>query len=126
MAKQRSGCTSESLGHRNTSIHTWKRFGMCHQRTLRYGDVLFCSVQECGHKEGEAEKLLTTHNDYVSNLLKRETLVTEGIFGANGRILMFKENLKDEILEADDAIKNGAVTAEFKVLWIAKGSFCEK
>lgn len=67
------------------------------------------------------------HNEYVKTLGKSVNVITEAVFGeTDGGILVMSGDLQKEVIEKDPAILEGALEAEYKVLWIAKGAFCEK
>jgi uncharacterized protein YciI len=91
---------------------------------VSYHFVRFKKTITSGSKN--EDQILKRHDDYLNSLEKKETLVTTGIFGSNENIFIFKNDLTDEILATDSAIKDGLITPVFKILWIAKGSFCEK
>jgi hypothetical protein len=66
------------------------------------------------------------HHSYVKELKDTLNVITEGVFEPNGNILIVKDNVSDEILESNPAVKQGSISVERKKLWIAKGSFCEQ
>jgi uncharacterized protein YciI len=67
------------------------------------------------------------HDEYLKTLSNSGNIITEAIFGAtDGGILVMKGELQKELIENDPAVKEGLLEPDFKKLWIAKGSFCEK
>ena len=70
--------------------------------------------------------LFYSHDDYLKKLEKTGNVVTEAIFGDfDGGILILAGDLEREVIESDPAVQAGVLALDFKVLWIAKGSFCE-
>jgi uncharacterized protein YciI len=67
------------------------------------------------------------HDDFLKEIGKQATVVTEGIFGEfDGGILVMKDELQKAAIESDPAVQEGLLTLDIKKLWIAKGAFCEK
>jgi len=67
------------------------------------------------------------HDAYLKSIAKTGNIITEAIFGATeGGILIMKGEVQREVIENDPAVLEGVLEADFKKLWIAKGSFCEK
>jgi uncharacterized protein YciI len=91
---------------------------------VSYHFVRFKKTILSGSKD--EHRVLKEHEDYLNRLTKKETLVTAGAFGSNENIFIFKNDLTKEILATDSAINGGLITPVFKMLWIARGSFCEK
>jgi uncharacterized protein YciI len=71
--------------------------------------------------------LFFAHDDYLKKIEKTGNVITEAIFGDyDGGILILAGELQKEVIESDPAVKAGVLTPDFKRLWIARGSFCEK
>ncbi|HMJ69467.1 MAG TPA: YciI family protein [Cyclobacteriaceae bacterium] len=75
----------------------------------------------------EAGQTVEEHNKFVRELAKGGNVVTHALFGGiDGAILVMKGDLQQEVILADPAVKGALFEPEFKKLYIAKGSFCEK
>lgn len=75
-------------------------------------------------KSGETFK---KHDDYLARIVKTGNVVAEGIFdNRDGGILVMRGNVDEELITADPAMEDAMLEVDFKKLWIAKGSFCEK
>ncbi len=75
-------------------------------------------------KAGETFK---KHDDYLARIVKTGNVVAEGVFdNADGGILVMRGDVDEELITADPAMEDGMLEIDFKKLWIAKGSFCEK
>lgn len=67
------------------------------------------------------------HNTYLKSIADSKSIITEGVFGnTEGGILVMSGELNKELFEKDPAIAEGAISVDYKVLWIAQGAFCEK
>jgi hypothetical protein len=73
-----------------------------------------------------AEVFLKQHQEFVLALKKSGNIIPGGIFEPRGSILILKGEIKDNLFESDPAIQHGIISMERKILWIAKGSFCEQ
>lgn len=71
-------------------------------------------------------KLLQAHDEHMKKIAQMEGTVTEATFGSGGSIYVSKNEIDKTLFESDPAVKAGALQVEFKKLYIAKGSFCEK
>lgn len=72
-------------------------------------------------------QILRKHDEYLKQLAGTGNIITEAVFGDHdGGILVMKGDLQKEVIEADPAVQEGLLELQFKKLWIAKGSFCEK
>ncbi len=69
--------------------------------------------------------VIKQHEEFLSDLAKSESTVTEAAFENSGTLLILKNDLTDDKLAADEAVKQGLIIVEKKKLWIAKGSFCD-
>ena len=71
--------------------------------------------------------LIRQHDAYVKEVVNREDIVTEAIFGPNeGGILIVKGELPSGIFSRDPGVQQGLLDVVEKKLYIAKTSFCEK
>lgn len=71
--------------------------------------------------------ILRRHDDYIKEKFsKTGNVITEGIFGNDGGILVLKGDLQKEVFETDPGVQEALLQFEIKKLFIAKGSFCEK
>jgi len=71
--------------------------------------------------------ILRRHEAYIKEKFsKTGNIITEGIFGNDGGILVLKGDLQKEIFENDPGVQEALVQVDIKKLYIAKGSFCEK
>ncbi len=67
------------------------------------------------------------HNKFVKQLSAGGNVVTHALFGGtDGAILVMKGDVQQEVILADPAVSGALFEPEFKKLYIAKGSFCEK
>lgn len=83
-------------------------------------------VEKRSSTDENTTDILMQHHGYIKGLKDTLNVITEGVFEPNGNILIAKDNVSDEILESDPAVKQGIISVERKKLWIAKGSFCEQ
>ena len=71
--------------------------------------------------------LSTQHDDFMRRIAQAQETVTEAAFGEGGGSIYISSGEVDKTLfESNPAVKAGALKVEFKKLYIAKGSFCEK
>lgn len=76
---------------------------------------------------GDYPDILRRHEAYIKEKFsKTGNIITEGIFGNDGGILVLKGDLQKEIFETDPGVQEALLQVEVKKLYIAKGSFCEK
>ena len=76
---------------------------------------------------GDAPLTFKKHDEYLKTIEKTGNVIAEGIFGdREGGILIMKGDLQKEVIELDPAVQEGLLELDFKQLYIAKGSFCEK
>ena len=66
------------------------------------------------------------HDEYLKQIAKTGNVILEGTFGEDGGILIMKGALQKEVIESDPSLNEGLYQVEFKKLFIAKGSFCER
>jgi uncharacterized protein YciI len=75
----------------------------------------------------EASQTVEEHNKFVKELAKGGNVVTHALFGGiDGAMLVMKGEVSEEVILGDPAVKGALFEPEFKKLYIAKGSFCEK
>jgi len=75
----------------------------------------------------EASDTIEEHNRFMKELNKGGNVVTHALFGGtDGAILIMKGEVQQEVILEDPAVKAALFEPEFKKLYIAKGSFCEK
>ncbi len=71
-------------------------------------------------------QLIRRHDEYVRNITRDATVVTEAIFGPNeGGILVVNGELPPDAFAGDPAVQQGLLDVQTKKLYIAKTSFCE-
>lgn len=76
---------------------------------------------------GDAPLTFKKHDEYLKTIEKSGNVIAEGIFGdREGGILIMKGDLQKEVIEFDPAVQEGLLELDFKQLYIARGSFCEK
>jgi uncharacterized protein YciI len=76
---------------------------------------------------GDYPTILRRHEEYIKEKFSKSgNVITEGIFGNDGGILVLKGDLQKEIFETDPGVQEALLQVDIKKLWIAKGSFCEK
>lgn len=75
----------------------------------------------------DAPSTFKAHDEYLKKIIQTGNVITEGVFGdREGGILILKGDLQKEVIERDPSTNEGLFEIQFKTLWIAKGSFCEK
>lgn len=75
----------------------------------------------------DAPLTFNKHDDYLKKIEQTGNVIAEGIFGdREGGILIMKGDLQKEVIEFDPAVQEGLLELDFKQLYVAKGSFCEK
>jgi uncharacterized protein YciI len=78
---------------------------------------------------GELEKLAKRHLRFLKETGFPVKYIAEGEFGpADGGFLIIEKTLEEnmtKLLKYDPWAKSGYFTSDLKILWIAKGSFCE-
>ncbi len=76
---------------------------------------------------GDAPLTFKRHDEHLKKIEQTGNVIAEGIFGdREGGILVMKGDLQREVIEFDPAVQEGLLELDFKQLYIAKGSFCEK
>lgn len=84
------------------------------------------SVNATKDTMGSLPESIASHDDYVKQFRKGANVIAEGSLGdQEGSILVLSQELPEDKFANDPAIRNGAMTAQKKKLYIAKGSFCE-
>jgi len=78
---------------------------------------------------GELEKLAKRHLRFLKETGFPVKYIAEGEFGpVDGGFLIIEKTLEEnmtKLLKYDPWAKSGYFTSDLKILWIAKGSFCE-
>ncbi len=75
----------------------------------------------------EAGDMIEAHNKFIKELSKGGNVITHASFGgSDGAIVVMKGDVQQEVILEDPAVKGALFEPEFKKLYIAKGSFCEK
>jgi uncharacterized protein YciI len=70
--------------------------------------------------------IFSDHKKFVAKLSSTEKIITAGTFGEHdGGILVVNGDVDESVLLADPGIQEGLLEYEKKMLYIAKGSFCE-
>jgi len=82
-----------------------------------------------GVGQDKLEKLAKKHLRYLKDTGFPVKFIAEGEFGAsNGGFLVIEKTVDEnmeKLLKYDPWAKSGYFSSELKILWIAKGSFCE-
>ncbi len=76
--------------------------------------------------KSNAPETIRKHDDYLKKIAQAGNIVTEGVFGDEGGILIVKGDLQKEVIAADPSLAEGMYRIDFQKLYVAKGSFCEK
>src|SRR5258708_35480806 len=84
------------------------------------------TVRIAKYNAENAAEIVRKHDDYLRKIADAGNIVSEGLFGEDGGILIMKGDLQKEWIEADPSILDGSYQIEFKKLYVAKGAFCEK
>lgn len=80
-----------------------------------------------GFNVHEAGQTIAEHDKFVKEVAKGGNVITHASFGGiDGAVLIMKGDVQHEAILADPAVKRSLFEPEFKKLYIAKGSFCEK
>ena len=70
---------------------------------------------------------INKHAEFIQQLSKEGLVIGAGDFDTRGNgILILKADVTKERVDTDPLVVSGALKAEMKKLYIAKGSFCEK
>lgn len=76
---------------------------------------------------GASAGAIHAHTGFIQQLAKEGLVIGAGNFDTYGNgILILKADVTKERVDADPLVVSGALKAEMKKLYIAKGSFCEK
>jgi uncharacterized protein YciI len=87
---------------------------------VSYGFVRFFELSKNG------EKAIKGHEQLIVEEFEKGNVVTSGNFEPSGQILIMKIEAVEKFLESNHVVNQSIFKAEQKILWIAKGSFCEK
>jgi uncharacterized protein YciI len=74
----------------------------------------------------DAAETARQHDEYLKKIARTGNVIAEGTFGDDGGILVVLGELQKEVIEADPSVTEGFYEVDYKKLYIAKGSFCEK
>jgi uncharacterized protein YciI len=75
----------------------------------------------------EISDTIKEHNKFMKELSNGGNVITHALLGeTDGAILVMKGDVQQEVILEDPAVKGALFEPEFKKLYIAKGSFCEK
>jgi len=85
------------------------------------------SNEIANYKSNANEAKEVSTEELIAGLSKTGDLIMAGYFGSNeGGVLVVKDAAGVEKIKTSAAANTGAISFEFKELWIAKGSFCEE
>ncbi|MCF6361139.1 MAG: YciI family protein [Cyclobacteriaceae bacterium] len=93
-----------------------------------YSFVRYAPSNEiANYKSNVNEAKEVSMKQLIASLNEKGDLIMAGYFGSNeGGVLVLKDDSSLEKIKSSAAANTGAITFEFKELWIAKGSFCEE
>jgi len=93
-----------------------------------YSFVRYAPSNEiANYKSNANEAKEVSTKELISSLEEAGALIMAGYFASNeGGVLVLKDASSSEEIKSSAAANTGAITFEFKELWIAKGSFCEE
>jgi uncharacterized protein YciI len=92
---------------------------------VKYNFIRFSKVDNMLEKNDPS--LLKLHKSYWVEYSKTNSLITFATFGDQaGEILVTAQQVDENVVLSDPAVRSNQLKFESKVLWIAKGSFCEK
>lgn len=105
--------------------------GICPVKTTPYEMVMYTfihfkpKIQKFNLQQGS--ETVREHDNFVKELAKGGNVITHGSFGGlDGAILIMKGEVQQEAILTDPAVTAALFDPQFKKLYIAKGSFCEK
>jgi len=85
------------------------------------------SNEIANYKSNANEAKEVSTNALIKSLKESGDLIMAGYFASNeGGVLVLKDASGMDKIKSSEVANSGAITFEFKELWIAKGSFCEK
>ncbi len=95
---------------------------------IKYSFVRYSPSNEiANYKSNVNEAKEVSMKKLVSDLKAGGNLLMAGYFASNeGGVLVLKEAFSTNKIKSSEAANLGAISFEFKELWIAKGSFCEE
>ncbi|MBL3657842.1 YciI family protein [Fulvivirga sediminis] len=74
----------------------------------------------------DAPQLFRQHDVYLKEIEKTGNVISEGVFdNSDGGTLIMKGEVAKAVIMNDPSVKNGIIDPEIKIIWVAKGSFCE-
>ena len=72
-------------------------------------------------------KMKTEHQKHLERLMLTGEVVVEGEFSGNeGGIMVYRENMLNSLVKEDPSVLNGYMRVEERIIWLNKGSFCDK
>ena len=72
-------------------------------------------------------KMKTEHQKHLERLMLTGEVVVEGEFSGNeGGIMVYNENMLNSLVKEDPSVLNGYMRIEERIIWLNKGSFCDK
>jgi uncharacterized protein YciI len=75
----------------------------------------------------EAGEFVAKHDKFIKQLSTAGNVITYASFGGDdGGVLVMKGDVQQEVILQDPAVIDALFSPEFKKLYVAKGSFCEK
>ncbi len=99
---------------------------------VEYQFILYKPVKEmiALEEKDKPEKLAKRHLRFLKETGFPVKYIAEGDFGADaGGFLIIEKTVEEnmsKLLKYDPWVKSGCFVSELKILWIAKGSFCEQ
>ncbi len=93
-----------------------------------YSFVRYAPSNEiANYKSNANEAKEVSTKELITSLNESGDLIMAGYFASNeGGVWVLKDSSSIEKIKSSAAANTGAITFEFKELWIAKGSFCEE
>ncbi len=102
-------------------------YEMVEYQFIRYIPVDEAIAEE---KPKKLEKYIKRHLNYIKANYYKNKLIANGDFGPGmgGFLLAFKNDNDDfdNFLKYDPYVKSGLFTTDVRILWIARGTFCER
>jgi uncharacterized protein YciI len=75
----------------------------------------------------EAGETVASHNKFIKELAKDGNVITHASLGGiDGSVVIMKGDVQQDVFLKDPSVAGALFEPEFKKLYIAKGSFCEK
>jgi uncharacterized protein YciI len=91
-----------------------------------YTFIRFTAIIE-KHTASTFPIIMRHHDKFVKQLADTSKVITEATFGQNeGGILILQDELPGGVFDNDPGVSQGLLDVQFKKLYIARGSFCER